>query len=202
MRTNSELRAEARQALKGNWSVAALFMFVYALIAMALSSAFSLPFGTNPAATGASLFSVLFILPLEWGAYVAYMRVVRREELQMGWMFEGYPQGRIWTTCILQFIYTSLWALLLIVPGVIKSYSYAMTPYILKDNPELSNNVAIEESMRMMQGNKMKLFLLDLSFIGWCLLSILTFGIGMIWVASYMYTARAAFYEDLKLNNQ
>lgn len=201
MLSNSELRAEARQALKGNWSVAALFMFVYVLIACTVSSAFSLPFGNNPTAEGFSLVTALLLLPLQWGCYVAYMRLFRNEELQMGWMFEGYPQGRIWTTCILQFIYTLLWALLLIIPGVIKSYSYAMTPYILKDNPELSNNAAIEESMRMMQGNKMKLFLLDLSFIGWCLLSILTFGIGMLWVSSYMYTARAAFYEDLKLNN-
>ncbi len=202
MKENSELRAEARQALKGNWGVAALFMFVYILIAMAVSSAFSLPLGNTTAGEGVSLVAVLLLLPLQWGCYVAYMRLFRNEELQMGWMFEGYSQGRIWTTCILQMVYTLLWTLLLIIPGIIKSYSYAMTPYILKDDSELSNNAAIERSMQMMQGNKMKLFLLDLSFIGWMFLAMFTFGIGMLWVSSYMYTARAAFYEDLKQNNQ
>ncbi len=73
-----------------------------------------------------------------------------------------------------------------------------MTPYLLEDNPELKYNAAIEQSMRMMDGKKMQLFLLDLSFIGWCLLSILTLGIGLLWVQPYMLGARAAFYEDLK----
>lgn len=87
---------------------------------------------------------------------------------------------------------------LLIIPGIVKSYSYALTPYILKDHPELKFNAAIEESMRMMNGYKMKLFLLDLSFIGWALLTILTFGIGVLFLEPYVSASRAAFYEDLK----
>lgn len=197
MKENSQIRAEAREALKGNWSVAALFMFVYSLIACGIACAFVLPFGDKPIGNVSSWVGALLLSPLGWGCVVAYLRLFRREELQMGWMFEGYSQGRIWTTTILQMIYTYLWTLLLIIPGVIKSYSYAMTPFILRDNPELSNNAAIEESMRLMQGNKMKLFLLDLSFIGWYILGMLTFGIGMLWAASYNYTAKAAFYEDL-----
>lgn len=73
-----------------------------------------------------------------------------------------------------------------------------MTPYILKDNPEMKNNAAIEESMRMMDGHKLELFLLDLSFIGWALLSLLTCGIGFLWLTPYMNMARVNFYEDLK----
>ena len=95
-------------------------------------------------------------------------------------------------------IYTYLWSLLFFIPGVVKLYSYAMTPYLLKDEPELGANATIEKSMKMMAGNKMKLLKLDFSFIGWIFLSMLTLNIGLLWVTPYMYTARAEFYEDLK----
>ena len=101
-------------------------------------------------------------------------------------------------TVVLVFIYTFLWSLLLIIPGIIKHYSYAMTPYILKEEPEMKNNAAIEKSMVMMDGNKMKLFMLDLSFIGWAILCIFTFGIGFLFLQPYVAISRAAFYEDLK----
>lgn len=84
------------------------------------------------------------------------------------------------------------------IPGIIKHYSYAMTDYILKDESELCNNAAIERSMAMMEGNKMKLFLLDLSFIGWAILCLFTFGIGFFVLQPYMQVSHAAFYEDLK----
>lgn len=73
-----------------------------------------------------------------------------------------------------------------------------MTDFILKDHPELANNGAIEKSMVMMEGNKMKLFLLDLSFIGWAILCLFTLGIGYLFLQPYMQAAHAAFYEDLK----
>ena len=73
-----------------------------------------------------------------------------------------------------------------------------MTYYILLDEPELKYNAAIEKSVEIMKGKKFKLFLLDLSFIGWALLCILTLGIGLVLLVPYMNTAQAAFYEDLK----
>ena len=105
-------------------------------------------------------------------------------------------------TALLQAVYTFLWSLLLVIPGIVKSYSYAMTNYILLDEPELRYDAAIEKSMKLMAGNKMKLFLLDLSFIGWALLCVLTFGIGVFWLKPYVSTAHAAFYEDIKNNLQ
>ena len=87
---------------------------------------------------------------------------------------------------------------MLIIPGVIKAYSYAMTDFILKDKPEMKNNAAIEKSMAMMDGYKMKLFLLDLSFIGWFILCLFTFGIGFFFLQPYIQVAHAAFYENLK----
>ena len=99
---------------------------------------------------------------------------------------------------ILTGIYTFLWTLLLIVPGIIKSFSYAMTAFVLRDNPELKFNGAIEKSMKMMDGHKFDLFYLYLTFIGWGLLCILTLGIGLLWFVPYMQSASAHFYEDVK----
>ena len=89
-------------------------------------------------------------------------------------------------------------ALLFIIPGIIKAFSYAMTPYILEENPELSANDAIDHSRAMMKGHKFDLFWLYLSFIGWFILCILTLGIGFLWLTPYMETSVAAFYEDVK----
>lgn len=146
---------------------------------------------------------VLFILalPLTWGYQTLFLGAVRGGEATAKDMFEGYNKelfSRVLTTTLLYYVYVFLWSLLLLIPGCIKSYSYAMTPYILKDNPEMKNNAAIEESMRMMDGHKLELFLLDLSFIGWALLSILTCCIGFLWLVPYMNMARVNFYEDLK----
>ena len=99
---------------------------------------------------------------------------------------------------ILTGIYTFLWTLLLIVPGIIKSFSYAMTAFVLRDNPELKFNGAIEKSMKMMDGHKFDLFYLYLTFIGWGFPSILTLGIGLLWFVPYMQSALAHFYEDVK----
>ena len=99
---------------------------------------------------------------------------------------------------VLSTIYIFLWTLLLIIPGIIKSYSYALTPYILVEHPEMSANEAIEESMRLMDGHKFDLFYLQLSFIGWAILSILSLGLGFFWLIPYQMTAQAAFYRDIK----
>ena len=146
---------------------------------------------------------VLFILalPLTWGFQTLFLGAVRGGDATAKDMFEGYNKelfSRVLTTTLLYYVYVFLWSMLLLIPGCIKAYSYAMTPFILKDNPEMKNNAAIEESMRMMDGHKLELFLLDLSFIGWAILSILTCCIGFLWLVPYMNMARVNFYEDLK----
>jgi uncharacterized membrane protein len=99
---------------------------------------------------------------------------------------------------LLVYLYTALWTLLLIVPGIVKGLAYSLTPFIVKDNPQLSPNQAINLSMKMMKGHKFDLFYLYLSFIGWIFLAILTLGIGLLWVIPYMQTSMAAFYLDVK----
>lgn len=199
MRDYSEYRAEARRALHGNWAVAALLVFVYILIAGLLNVTITLPFGNNVVlSNSSSLIGTIIAMPLVWGLYVSFLELNRGKELEFGPLFSGYSQSRVWSTMILKMIYIILWALLLIIPGIIKSYSYALTEFIMKDNPEMKNNAAIEKSMEMMQGRKFDLFVLDLTFLGWYLLAcIFTLGIGVLWVAPYNYAARAAFYEDI-----
>lgn len=94
-------------------------------------------------------------------------------------------------------LFVFLWSLLLIIPGIIASYRYAMTPYIMYEHPEYTATEAIKASKEMMKGNKWRLFCLDISFIGWILLSILTLGIGLLWVVPYMEAAYAAFYREI-----
>ena len=113
-------------------------------------------------------------------------------------VFDLFKESRLWVTILLMYVYKSLWALLFIIPGIIKGYAYAMTPFILNDNPDLRANEAIELSMAMMNGHKWDLFCLKLSFIGWVLLCIFTFGIGYLWLIPYRYTSYAVFYEDVK----
>ncbi|MBF1534514.1 MAG: DUF975 family protein [Prevotella salivae] len=190
----------ALSALENKWGNFVAITFVYGLI-MGITQVLS---GDKDSPAILHLIGlVLFILalPLTWGYQSLFLGAVRGGEATAKDLFEGYNKelfSRVLTTTLLYYVYVLLWSLLLLIPGCIKAYSYAMTPYILKDNPEMKNNAAIEESMRMMDGHKLELFLLDLSFIGWALLSLLTCGIGFLWLTPYMNMARVNFYEDLK----
>lgn len=99
---------------------------------------------------------------------------------------------------LLSGIYIFLWSLLLIVPGVIASFSYSMAPYILYENPGMSASEAITASKELMRGNKWRLFCLELSFFGWSLLAALTLGIGGLFLRPYVEAAGAAFYREIK----
>jgi integral membrane protein len=190
----------ALSALENKWGNFVLITFVYGFI-IGITQILS---GDKDSPAILHLIGlVLFILalPLTWGFQTLFLGAVRGGEATAKDMFEGYNKelfSRVLTTTLLYYVYVFLWSLLLLIPGCIKAYSYAMTPYILKDNPEMKNNAAIEESMRMMDGHKLELFLLDLSFIGWAILSILTCCIGFLWLVPYMNMARVNFYEDLK----
>ena len=125
--------------------------------------------------------------------------VDRQKEAEIGTMF-GYFQ--FWKTAacarLLKGVYVLLWSLLFIIPGIIAGYSYAMTSYILAENPELTAGEAIERSKQMMSGNRWRLFCLQISFIGWEILSaLLTFGIGSLWITPYKQAAIAAFYREI-----
>ena len=98
----------------------------------------------------------------------------------------------------LRSLYVFLWSLLFIIPGIMKEYSYAMTPFILAENPGMSASQAIRLSEDLMDGYKSDLFILDLSFIGWDLLAVLTLNLGHIALNPYKNAAYAAFYRKIQ----
>ncbi len=196
MKRNYDLRAEARQALHGNWTTAVLITLIYTIVC----AVFTCPsYFYNRATFVSFLLYILIVYPITYG-YCVYALYLRRGQVgTVGTIMEGFNNyGHIVLTSLLRAVYIFLWTILLVIPGIVKSYSYAMTLFIMKDHPELAYDEAIEASMAMMKGHKMKLFRLDLSFIGWIFLGIITAGIGLLFVAPYMAVARAAFYDELK----
>lgn len=183
------LRDEARVALTGNWHNGALVSFV-AMVIVGVASA--IPFLGYAAA--------ILTGPITIGLMFVFLDLLReKKQPAVGDIFALFQEyTRYLMAYVLVYIYTLLWTLLFVVPGIIKSLSYSMTYYIMKDNPEITPSEAINQSMAMMEGHKMELFLLQLSFIGWFILGLLAFGIGLFWVIPYQYTAIAAFYEKVK----
>jgi len=193
MDTIGTYKNSAVASLTGKWGNAAIATLIYIIV-------MSVPMYAVNEAIYDNLGNVvsLVLLPLSWGYALYFLRTARSETADYGTLFDGFKDYlRIFLTMLLVQIYTVLWMLLLIVPGIIKSYSYSMTSFVLADNPDMKYDAAIEESMRLMKGHKMDLFLLDLSMIGWGILSLLTAGIGLLFLAPYNTTAHAHFYEGL-----
>lgn len=124
--------------------------------------------------------------------------VDRSKEPDISTLFGFFPHWKNAAVAnLLQTLYVVLWSLLFIIPGIIASYSYAMTPYILSENPDMAPSEAIARSKEMMSGNRWRLFCLNISFIGWAILCAFTLGIGNLWLTPYMQAATAAFYRDV-----
>ena len=148
------MRRQGASDLRGRWGEAALFTFVYFIIAAIFSS--TVTAGTDLFVSGLGSVLSIFLIPMGWGYSMTFLANHRHEDddpFNIGHLFDGYRDFvRIFLTLLLQKIYIALWALLLIVPGIIKAFSYAMTPFILRDHPDLRYNGAIELSMAMMRG--------------------------------------------------
>ena len=202
MDTNQGYKNRALASLSGKWDKAIIATIIYLIITIGVSQVITIPFSSSIAGSGsASFLWTVLCFPLLWGYTVFFLNIIREKKIDWDSLFDGYKNGewkRIGGTYLLYYIYVILWTLLLIIPGIIKALSYSMTPFILQDDPTISGNAAIEKSMRMMDGHKMDLFWLFLSFIGWIILSIMTFGIGFILLEPYINTSVAHFYEDLK----
>ena len=126
------------------------------------------------------------------------MDLIDGEEGRLETLFRYSKQwGTMLAAALLQAVYILGWMLLFIIPGLIAAYRYSLTSYILAENPEMDANDAITRSKELMKGNKWRLFCLRFSFIGWDILSILTLGIGDLWLTPYQNAATAAFYREL-----
>lgn len=208
MEINQKYKNAALAALDGNWSPSVVASVVmYALLYLALGASLApsfIPMANNMVlgCLGFTYAGLFFIyMPLSVGVSYTFNRLYAEGDNNVtGNLFrdslDGYLRN-VWGM-FLMFIFVFLWSLLFLIPGIIKAYSYAMTPYILKDYPELSANQAINLSRKMMKGHKLDLFILQLSFIGWGILTLFTAGIGTLWLMPYMMTAQAAFYQDIK----
>jgi uncharacterized membrane protein len=198
---NRDLMAQARACLEGNWGVAIAVVVVINLISGALGFIPGVGPHINPGIKLVINLVIALVIagPLQLGLVMFFLRIARQTEVEFGLAFGGFKYfGTAFLTLLLVAIFTFLWTLLLIIPGIIASLRYSLTFYILADHPELGPMEAIDQSKAMMKGNKWKLFCLGWRFFGWNLLGILTCGIGLLWVLPYLQTSMARFYEDVR----
>lgn len=186
---NAFIMQEAKESLKGKWSLVVGATFVY----------LALVIGIQLIPHVGKVLSILIGGPFMLGISIFFLRVSRKAEESFDQIFWGFTYiGTAIGAYLLMFLYILLWTLLLIVPGIIAAISYSMTFYILADDPSVGVVEALRRSREMMYGYKWKYFYLSLRFLGWILVSILTLGIGFLWVLPYMQVAGATFYNKLK----
>ena len=218
MRTNQEYKNAALSALKGSWTRAVLVAFV-ALFVSELTNLAS--WGIDRMAqlgnvydepwvfpllmclsVGLMLAFLLFLVyPMTVGLANVFSRLYYNSERDLLMSFRHLTFEDCTRSAFGMFLMSAVtlgYSLLLIVPGVIASLALFLTPFLLKDYPELSVTEALRMSRKMMQGHKMQLFKLQLSFLGWVVLNVFTLGLGTLWLLPYMLTTMAAFYQDVR----
>jgi uncharacterized membrane protein len=168
-----DLRAIAREALRGQWAQAFVVSIIFYLaISLPASLIMAIFPPTSPAQGLAGLYSLLVTGPFSYGYTLYVMSVFRKKNAETGQIFAGFENfGKTFVLMLLITIKVILWTLLFVIPGIIASFRYSQAFLILVDHPEYSASQCINESKKMMNGNKSKYFCLMLSFIGWYLLA-------------------------------
>ncbi len=186
---NPAIRQQALDSLKGQWGIAIGTFLLYGLLT-AIGN--FIPFVSY-------LITLVITGPFTLGIAMFALSLSRGRDAKLEQIFQGFNNfGNAFLAFFLRGIYVFLWTLLLIIPGIIASLSYSMTFFILADNPTMSASEAIDKSKEMMDGNKMKLFLMYLNFFLLSLACMLTLGIGFFWLAPFMQVTLAKFYDDVK----
>ena len=197
MWTRKELKTNAKASLKINYWTAVGVWVVFGLISIGASFVGSMiPFVGSLAA------SIFLVQPLTVGIY-NYTLKNRNGEGTMGDLFSIFNKSYMNAVAVtlLKSIFIFLWSLLFLIPGIIKSYQWRLVEYIIAENPDMNWQDALQRSKELMDGNKWKAFVLDLSFLGWYILSVLTFGIlSIFWVTPYQGQTNAELYIALKEN--
>ena len=182
---NVILMRMAKESLRDKWGLAVGTFFVYALIlgGGSLSGIATLIIG-GPMTLGLAFFS---------------LAIARNQEARLEQLFKGFNNfGTSLGAYLLMIIFVLLWTILLIIPGIIAAISYAMTFFIIADNPSIGSMEAIDKSKKMMYGYKWKFFCLILRFLGWAILCLFTLGLGFFILKPYMEISFAKFYDDIK----
>lgn len=180
-----DFRNLAWNALTGKWGKFALVTLVYELLLVVCG-------------TIADVATLVITGPLMLGMAGIAFNVLDDVNFDVNNLFDGFKRfSDALVLYVVNNLFIFLWSLLFIIPGIIKYYEYSMSYYILLENPDMKHREARLASMKLMEGNKGRLFCLHFSFIGWVLLSALTCGILFLWVVPYMETAQAAFYREI-----
>lgn len=190
----AELKARARQTLGGGifqnrWMTALAVCLLISLISVAAGSIL-------PAAG-----VILLAGPLEYGmAYIFLKQARDHQPVQLSDMFRGFQDdfGGTFLIGFLSSLFTALWSLLFLIPGIVKGYAYSLAYYVKLDHPDYNWRACINESRRLMNGHKWEAFVLDLSFLGWLFVGALCLGIGTLWVSPYIAATKAQFYEYVR----
>jgi len=187
--TRIELKSAAKEQISGKIGILFVMMLIVGVIGGACAFIPVLgPIGT-----------LIITSAFEISLCMIYLKLAKNEEISIGDLFNGFNiTGKAVWLSIITYVFTFLWSLLFIIPGIIKSYSYSMAPYILADNPELTANEALSKSKEIMDGHKFDLFVLQLSFFWWYILGAITFGIAYIYVVPYVSATTTNFYNSIK----
>ena len=201
--SRSELKQNAKNSLKGKYKEAIklilltlLISFVGSIVAGIINSIFKIDPNSSSVA---SIISIIISGLLGFGQYSFFLKLSRNEEVTYKELFN--KTNLFWSFICISFLvglFTTLWTLLLIIPGIIAAISYSQVFFIKLDNPEIDPLEAIKQSKNMMKGHKFDYFILELSFIGWQILGIFTLGILYLWLVPYMQVTMANFYNMLK----
>lgn len=228
MKNSAELKAEAKEALRGRWKDAVLMDLIPSLIQLAIVAIVMVPlavmimnnpnFANDPVAQDAAANNsgssgggiVASIIGFVFGSGIlwTYLDIYRGKKTKISPLSDalrGWKSPNALPLIILGAvinIFITLWTLLLIIPGLVKSYSYRQAQFVYYDiynetgeKPKTLD--CITSSRNLMNGYKGQLFWLDLSFLGWTILAIATFGIGFLWLNPYIHATNAAFYNNL-----
>lgn len=189
----AELKAAAKSQISGKIGILFLITLIIGLIAGVAGGVLSLiPFGSW-------IVSIIITPAFSLSIIRVYLNVVNGGQPEARDAFCGFDD--FWSAFKVTFLvglFTFLWSLLFIIPGIIKSYSYSMSLYVLAENKGKPALECINESKAMTEGHKFDLFVLGLSFLGWALLCVITLGIAAIWVTPYMSATYANAYNLLK----
>jgi uncharacterized membrane protein len=182
--SSNQLKDEALLKLQGNWANPIVAILVVGVI-MGASSIIPLS-------------GLLIGGPFALGMAAFFQKISRNIPVEIGNIFDGFKKfGNAIGAYILILVIVILGIVLLIVPGIIAALALSQTYYIMNDNPEMSITDAMQKSHEMMKGHRGEFFLLNLSFIGWALLCILTLGLGFFVLAPYVSTTNAIYYNYL-----
>ena len=195
----AELKRRAKAQLGGK-----IFgsVWLYAVLAVLIYNALVRVIGAVP--TVGVVISLLLGGPLAYGIDSIFLKQARDgEPMQIGDLFKGFSEdfSGLFLLGLMQTIFIVLWSLLLVVPGIVASLAYSMSYYIKKDHPEYDWRTCMNASKQMMNGHKMELFVLNLSFIGWYIVGAICLGVGSLWVDAYRHAAVAQFYQCLSAQN-